>query len=250
MPAYIARVSRLWPNASRGLGQTYVHVVNGFQRLGAVDSMAEWLAAHPESPWHDPGYKEYIVELDNEAEFNSLEANGVWWDGRQNLPKWQQQAGDTGSAKALGHYSEPTDDQSAWVADINLIDDRFQLKVHDDDIVANPAATHIGIEELDETPDTLITRYISLHDEAGVLVPRNKANDKTDVGGRNMVFDFGTAHSPPLSPGVTTFRVDLAKTANINFLSNHQYRFVGPDDGNPGYYQAQIAGNILRAEVG
>lgn len=249
MPAYIARITRNLANCSRNQNEFYAHAVNGFQRLGAVDSLAEWLAAHPESPWLDEQYHEYVVELDSEAEFNALSTNGPWWDDKQNLPRWQQKAGNTSSTKELGSYADPTDDQSVWSLGVMVPDDRFILRVYNDDPVAEPSAVHIGDEEFDETAATEITRYMRLFDQSDTPINNNSGNQRTDVGGKLMDFDFGSSHSPAISAGVTSFKVDISRTGTIWFFSNHKYRFIGPVEDEPRYYKAEIYGKVLRASL-
>jgi hypothetical protein len=169
----------------------------------------------------------------------------------QNQPKWQQQAGNTGSTANLGNYADPTDVQSTFTSGIQLIDDRFILRVYDDDPVENPSAIHIGSEEFDETPtpQNIVTRYIRAFSELDVPRTWNMADSRTDVGGKLMDFDWGSSHSPSLNPGVSSFKVDIQRTGTIWFNSNHQYRFFGPNDGAPNYYRAMIYGKILRAPI-
>lgn len=248
MSAYVAVITRALANCGRESDEIYVHVVTGYQRLGAVASLAEWLANHPDSDWHNPGYVTYVVELSGEAEFNALSASPIYHDNRRNLPCWQQQAGDTGSPKAFGSYSDPTSAASAWNLAVQLDDPRFILRVYDDDPIANPGtAVWIDEEEFDETPAATVTRYIQLFSADDLPLSNNSANQRTEVGGRLMDFDFGSSHAPALSAGVTSFGVDISRTGDVRFGSNHRYRFIGPT--TLAHYRAQIFGKILRASL-
>lgn len=250
MTAFVAVIERQRGGCSRNQDLTYVHVVKNYDRLPGTD-LAAWITAHPTHPWNDTQFSEYVVELDTEAEYDTLAALGVNHQGRQNLPRWQQQAGNTGSTKALGNYADPTDDQTTFTVGSNIPDDRFILRFYDDDPVAEPAAVQIGKEEFDETAATVTTRYIRLFDPTDTPINTNAGNQRTQVGPNLMDFDFGSSHTPSLSAGVTSFGVDISKTGNLYFRDNHRYRVFVPDDGSPsGAYHAQIFGKVLRVVSG
>lgn len=252
MPAYVARVFRVYEGCSRTLDKAYVNVINGFQSLGQVDDLAEWLTAHPESDWLDDQYNEYVLEL-TQTQFDNYSVNGPWWDHRQNLPRWQhngEATPETGDTEDLGSYADPEDDQTTFTSDAQLIDDRWIFRVFDDDPVAEPvSANHIGEEDFDETAVTEVTRYMQAFNELDVARTWNMANARTNVAGKLMDFDWGSSHSPALSAGVTSFKVGLSRTGEVTFFSNHQYRFIGPDEGNPEHYKASIYGKVLRASA-
>ena len=250
MAAYVGVISRDWINAGRLLNKTYKNVLTRVQSLGDnVNSLAEFLASKPSThPWNDAGSSEFAVELDGKTEYDSLSSTvNLFHQGRQNLPKWQQQGNVSGVTKDFGSFADPEDDQSTFTSGVMLIDYRFILRVYDDDPVANGSAVHIGSEEFDETVDTLITRYMRIFNAAGTPLNLNAANQRTEVGGKLMDFDFGSSHTPAVSAGVTTFQVDISRSGKVQFQSNHSYRFIGPEPAGLSYYEAAIFGKILKA---
>lgn len=250
MSVYVAVIERQRGGCSRNQNLTYVDVVKGFDILPGAD-LAAWITAHPTHPWNDTQFEDYVVELDNEAEYDTLTALGVDHAGLDNLPRWQQQAGNTGSTKALGSYADPTDDQTTFTEGNNIPDDRFILRMYDDDPVAEPSAVHIGTEEFDETADTVVTRYIQLFDQDDDAITTNAGNQRTEISGNLMDFDFGSSHAPSLSAGVTSFGVDISAGGNLWFRDDRRWRVFVPDDGSPsGAYHAQIFTKVLRVTPG
>jgi len=239
---FIATIERVRENCGRNIDQDHVHVVAGLRLIGKYATLADFVSAEPTHPWNNIQFNEYLVEL-TEAEHNTLNADGLFHDGRGNLPKWQQQAGNTGSTKNFGNYADPTNSGSTFTVDVQLDDVRYIFKVYDDDPVAVPAANHIGFEEFDQSTGQEITRYLRLQNQNEVNINTNLANQRTHIGGKLMDFDFGSSHIPALSAGITSFRVSIDQTGKIIFGSNHRYRFVGPDGEED--YRAEIFGKVL-----
>lgn len=298
MTAYVAVINRQLTGCSRNSDDTYVHVVTGYQSLVGFSSLAEWVLAFPGHDWNNTDKNEYAVEL-TEVEYNSLAPTSPYYDGKLNLPIRQQQAGNTGSTKAFGSYSDPTSSLSTWNLGVDLPDDRFILRVYSRDPVAEVSAVHLGEESFVEVPPIwitatayvvddvrendgtnyicidahtsaaanepgtgaswgdfwiamqggVVTRYMRLFSATDSPLNNNSADQRTSIGGILMDFDFGSSHTPSLSAGVTSFGVDTSSTGTVWFPSNAKYRFIGPIEGDPNYYKAEVYGKILRPEL-
>jgi hypothetical protein len=177
------------------------------------------VAQNPTHPWSDPGFREFIVDItEQQAGDINGGTNPLFHDGLGSLPRWQQQTDGSASTYSPGSFADPEDDQSAFTADVALIDDRWIVRLYDDD----PATTgvHTGSVDFDEgTGDQTI--WLKLFDQDDVPSTTNAQNAKTEIGGKLMIFDF--------TNGVTTFGVSTDKVGSIRFRSDTRYRAIHPN---------------------
>jgi hypothetical protein len=213
-----------------------VNVVGSIRNI-SVDA-ATFVAQNPTHPWSDPGFREFIVDIPtNEAEAIQSGATTLFNDGRGNLPKWQQETDGSASTYSRGSFADPTDDQTAFTADLALPDDRWILRLYD----ADPGTTgvHVGSLDFDEaTGDQTI--WMKLFDQDDVPSTTNAQNQKTPIAGKLMIFDF--------TNGVTTFGVSTATVGTIRFSSDARYRAIHPS--NEAFIEYRIFGRVLTPNRG
>ena len=153
--------------------------------------------------------------------------------GTATLPKWQW---NTGTSER-GSWLDPEDDTSAWQNNVAIPDDRWIVRIYDRD-PGDPAAIHLGTEEFDEDV-TNVTRWLKLFNSDDTPNGTNAQNQKTDIAGKHMIFDF--------TNGETTFEVARNGAGNIEFGTSPKYRIIGPAGETS--YRAMIFGRVLRAPV-
>jgi len=213
---WVAIVERNRAGCGRNTNKTYKNVVASTRSI--KDTAATFAANNPTHPWADGGYHEYIVDLtEQQAEAINDGTNPLFHDRRGNEPRWQNQNEGTGSAYAPGSFADPEDDQSAFTADVALADDRWIVRLYDDD--PGTTGVHIGALDLDENV-TAQTIYLKLFDETDTASTTNVQDALTEIAGKLMIFDF--------TSGVTTFDVKRDVAGQVAFPSSSQYRVIGP----------------------
>lgn len=233
--AFFAVVRKLYTNASRDLDLTYVNVVQDIrERAGTFAELAAL------APWNDPTATDFAIEL-TQAEHDALKGN-LFHDNRGNLPLWQQENTGTGTTKAFGSFADPTSLVSAFTVDVPLIDDRWIVRIGDGD-PATPA-NHLASLDLDELQNSggqTGGRYLlnlRLYTNADVQSTTNVQNAKTEIAGKQFIFDF--------TSGLTDFLVDTTLAGSVFFPSNHRYRVIGPTGEKE--FIANIFGRVLRVD--
>ena len=230
---------RLRPGMGRNQNRTFVNVAVGKRELGrSTETLAQFQLREPNAVWFDPAFNEFAIEISPDFFRDvGVEAGAVFplfHDGRFNQPIWQQQNTTTGDILALGSYANPEDDVSAFTLDDPLEDDRFLVRIYDDDPVANPSANLLEFEEFTADPTGTVKtaeRFIRVFRADGTPLNTNAADQRTEVGSKLIDFDFGSAANPPLSAGVARFFVDIADSSPGvvgTFGSNHRYKIITP----------------------
>lgn len=243
--AYCLVVERSRPEMGRNQDKTYVNVVLRRQLVGGqTQTLAQWVAANPGHPWNDSQFGEFVIEI-TETEFNNFgnQEFPFFHDGQGNNPKWQQRNSGTGATAELGSWTDPVDDTSVWQADTEIPDDRWIVRIYNLDPVAQPSATHLASEEFDEgAAGATVTRFIRLFRFDDTPSNTNAANQRTEIGGKLIDFDFGS--SDALSAGVARIQFGIDVPGRGEWFSNHRYRIVGP--GGEKSYVWQVFGKALR----
>jgi len=212
---HVAIVQRQRTGCGRNINQTYVNVVSSVREIQG--DAATWVANNPDHPWSDPGFNEYIVDLTS-GEADTYR-NDLGYDGYLNVPKWQNETAGTGQPFAPGNFADPTNSGSTFTADVALIDDRWILEPYDGD--PGVSGVHIAELDLDEGQSGgSYTIYLKMYDNAGTPSGTNAQDQKTQVAGRLMAFDF--------TNGVTTFSVNTNKAGTAVFPTDARWRIVGP----------------------
>lgn len=226
MSSYFAVVQKVYQHLSgRDRDKAYVHVIGGARTFGGTFEELLQLA-----PWNDPDYNDYAVEI-TEAEHQAIQ-NGFFpltW-GTASLPKWQWNGSERGS------WSDPEDEGSMWRSGVPISDDRWIVKIYDKEPSA-PSAVHVAADEFVEG-DGDMTRYVKLFNSDGTASKTNAQDQRVNIAGRRMVFDF--------TRGVTTLQVSCDQEGQIDFLTDHQYRVVGPNGENS--YIATVCTRVLRVK--
>jgi hypothetical protein len=213
---WVAIVKRQRINCGRDSNLTYENVIASVRQL-KVDA-ATFVAQNPTHPWSDSEFKEFIVDIPtNEAEAIRSGSAELFHDGRGNLPLWQQATDGSASAYSRGSFADPTDDQSAFTADVPLPDDRWIIRLYDDD--PGTVGVHVGSLDFDEGSGNQ-TIYMKLFDQDDVASTTNVQNAKTVIAGKLMIFDF--------TSGVTTFGVSTDKVGTVSFSDDSKYRAIHP----------------------
>lgn len=241
----------------RNDNQTYVNVIVNKRVLGkSTETLAEFQIREPTAIWFNPAENEFAIEVSVE-EFNDfgVESGSViplFHDGRLNLPRFQQQNTTTGDVLSKGSYADPTDDQTLFTVDQEIPDDRFRVRIYLEDPVANPLAEVLEDEEFTADPTgsvTLAERFVRLFDFDDSPVNTNANNQRTEIGGKLVDFDFGSSATPSLPAGVARFFVDIAETSEGNtgnFPSNGRYKIVTPS--NRDFYQWRKYSKVLKLD--
>ena len=226
--------------------KTYVQVVNQARLIGNEnETLDQYFARESNSVWLDPGENEYLIEVPKSV-YDSIRDGTypLFHDGYSNLPIWQQETDTSGSAASFGSFEDPEDKNSTFTRDQELPDDRFILRVWDEDPGQDGSAVNIHSEEVDEDrANPGIERYFKLYFADGTEVNRNVQNDKVNVDGRSLSLDWGTSADPALSPGVAKFVIwnEFTGTGAIN--SDGQYRLLGPNDES-GYFWTAYTNHV------
>lgn len=228
---------RVRPNMGRNQNQTYVNVAVNKRELGnSNETLAQFQDREPSAAWFDPGYNEFAIEIS--ADFYrdvGVEAGAVfplYHDGRLNQPRFQQQNTTTGDALALGSYADPTDAGTAFTADQELPDDRFLIRIYDDDPITNPSANILEFEEFTADPTgvtKIAERFIRVFDASDTPLNTNAADQRVQIGDKLVDFDFGSAADPALPAGIARFFIDISQDSPGNigtFTSNGRYKVI------------------------
>lgn len=223
MPLWYGVFEKSLPGCGRLSNKTYVNVLIEVQQT----SQSNWLLLLQNSDFGDTEFHRFAVEMTEAQYLSYQEHEAKFHDGNANLPRWQHQTGQSSQTLAIGSFANPESAASAFSAGVQIPDDRLIVRVYND----NPGASgvHIAAEDLDESAvPGFATRYIKLFSAADVALNTNAANQKTQIAGKQMIFDFGASHSPALPGGVSSFQVSTLKAGSVHFPSNHSYRIVGP----------------------
>ena len=239
MTAYCVIVERVRTNQGRNKNQDYVNVLASQRALNGVSTVAEWLLANPGHPWNDSQLNEFIVEV-TLAEFNAINdgTNPLFHDGNGNLPRWQQQTAGSGSAKAFGSFADPTNDASTFTLDVPLEDTRWIVRIYDGDPLTS--GIHVATEEFDEAAaGTTVSRNLRLFNSDDTPSGTNAQNQRTEIGGKLMDFDF--------TSGIAPFNVAVDRAGTGFFPSNSRYRVIGPSGEKE--YIWQVFGKTIEVEA-
>ena len=227
MSSYFSIVQKISqrPNG-RDLNKTYVHVIHGARTFGGTFQELLLLA-----PWNDPTSNSYVIEI-TEAEHVAIQNDSfpLTW-GVGSLPKWQWNT----VVSERGSWIDPEDDTSTWQLNVPIPDDRWIVRIYDR-TPGHPQAIQLGREELDEDPVNVV-RFLKLFNPDDTPNSTNEQDQKTEIGGKLMIFDFAN--------GEAQFDVARDQVGQVNFGTNHRYRIVGP--AGEENYTAVIYGRVLRA---
>jgi hypothetical protein len=223
-------VERLRPNMGRNQNKTYVNVVVDARQFSIGTTLADWLAANPGHPWNDLGFNEFVVEV-TLAEYNDFIAigddppvNPLFHGPLANVlnePRWQQQNEGSGSVKALGSFADPESALSAFTVDVPLPDDRWIVRVY----TASDRTGQVSAEEFDEgAAGATVERFIGLFNSDDTENTTNAGNQRTEIGGKLIDFDFGSSDGLP--GGVARLQLAIDRAGRGDFFSNHRYRVL------------------------
>ena len=98
---------------------------------------------------------------------------------------------------STGSYADPEDAGSVFTVDQELPDDRFLVRILDD---ATDVANALEDEEFTADPSGVVKtaeRFIRVYRPDDTPLNTNAANQRTEIGGKLIDFDFGSAASPP-----------------------------------------------------
>jgi hypothetical protein len=207
---------RLRPGCGRGGNKTYVNVA-----VEARELVSDYAS---KSPWNDPARNSFAITV-SQGVYDAVRsgAQPLFHDNKANLPLWQNETAGTGEPLVTGSFVDPEDDQSVFTADVSIPDDRLIVRLYD----ADPSTTgnHVASMDLDEGQDAgETTVFLKLFDADDVASTTNGQNQKTDIAGKRMIFDF--------TNGVTTFGVKTDVPGTVSFRSTGQFRVIGPGDEN------------------
>lgn len=236
---------RLAVGKGRNQNQTYINAMVGLRDLFGFVTLTDWIndPVNATHPWNDVLFNEFIIEL-TPQQFSDFEDDTVplFSSGLFNLPRWQQQATGTGQTADFGHWTDPTDSLTLWVAGVPIADPRWIVRVYDQDPVVNPGtAVHLASEEFDEDTVTPTRgRFIRLFSANDTPNNTNAQNQRTTIGGKLMDFDF--------TAGVAPFNIAVNMTGKGEFPSNGEYRITGP--GNETSYIWRVFGKTIEVTAG
>ncbi len=232
---WVAICERARANCGRNRDQDYINIVASARQL--AETASDFVASNPEHPWADAQFREFIVDLtDQQAEDIRDGTNPLAHDGKSSLPRWQQRNEGSGETYEPGSWADPEDGQSVWSTD-PIPDDRWIVRLFDGD----PGASGVHIAALDLDEDSLggeKTIHLKLYDKNDVASMTNAQDQKTEIAGKLMIFDF--------TSGVSTLVVKTTKVGEVRFPSNHSYRVIGPADET--FVQFRIFGRSLEVE--
>lgn len=238
-------VERLRPNMGRNKNKTYVNVVIDARQFQVGTSLANWLTANPTHPWNDTGFNEFVIEI-TLAEFEAFaDGSNPFFHGPEgnvlNEPRWQQENADSGSVKSIGSFADPESAVSAFTAGTPLDDDRLIVRV----FTASNRTGHVGSEQFDEDDVTpTVERFVGLYNFDDTENLTNAANQRTEIGGKLIDFDFGSSDSLP--GGVARLLLEVNHTGRGDFLSNGAFRVVTPTGED---YSWEVFGKSLAVAV-
>ena len=232
---WVAIVEREKAGCGRNRDKTYINVVSSVRQIS--ESASNFVTNSPDHPWADDAFREFIVDItDQQAEDIRDGTNPLTW-GVSSLPRWQQRNDDSGSIYEPGSWADPEDNQSVWSTD-TIPDDRWIVRLYDGDPGAS--GVHIGSLDLDE--DSFAgerTIYLKLYNQNDAPTTTNAQDQKTEIAGKLMIFDF--------TSGVTTFGIKTDTVGEVRFPSNHAYRVIGPAGEESVLFR--IFGRSLRANA-
>lgn len=231
--AWVAIVERARERCGRDSNKTYVNVIASVRSLKT--DAATFVAQNPTHPWADPQYHEFIVDIPaNEGEAIQTGAE-LFHDGMGNLPIWQQATDGSASTYSRGSFADPEDGQSAFTAEATLDDDRWIIRLYDND--PGTTGVHVGSLDFDEGTGNQ-TIYLQLFNSDDTPSATNAQNQKTLIGGKLMIFDF--------TNGVSTFEVSTGAVGTVEFLSDTRYRAVHPNNEKSIAYR--VFGRVLTVD--
>ena len=234
---WVAICERLRTGMGRNQDKTYINVLTSTRQIS--DDAATWAGANPTHPWTNPLFNEFIVDLtDQEAADINNGVNPLTW-GAQNNPRWQQQNEGSGATPAFGSWVDPEDSATAWTLGTPIPDDRWIVRVYTDAAATN----HVASEEFDEgVTGATVERFIKLFNFDDTPAGTNAGNQRTEIGGKLVDFDFGS--SDGLDPGVARIKFGIDVAGRGEWFSNHRYRVIGP--AGEASYIWQVFGKTLR----
>jgi len=208
-------------------------VVSGIATI--TSDAATFVSLNPSHTWADGGSNEFIVDLTDQEAADIQDGTNPLTYRFGSLPRWQQETATSGATKSFGSHADPEDDQTTFTADTPIEDDRWIVRVYDDD--PTTTGTHIASMEMDEGQDAgETTVYLKLYNSDDTPSTTNAQDAKTYISGTLFIFDF--------TNGVTTFGVSTLRAGVIRFKTDFQYRVVGPSSENETSFY--IFGRTLR----
>ena len=239
--SWIAVCERLRSGMGRNENKTYINIVTQIRQL-SNPSAQDFVDNNPTHPWADPAFNEFIVDLTDQEAIDIRDGiNPLFHDGTQNNPRWQQEIASSGSTiatKAFGSWSDPENSGTTWTLDTAIPDNRWIVRIFTLDPVINPGTTvHVATEEFDEgVAGSSITRFMQLFTPADVATTTNAQNQRTEIAGKLIDFDF--------TNGVAEIKFGTDVTGMGEFPSNHVYRVTGSSGEKT--YIWRVFGKILR----
>ncbi len=210
------------------LNKTYVNVAAQSRLIGNLEeSLADYLAREPNSPWLDPNFNEFLIEVPEPLYRDIQDGDFILFhDGFSNLPLWQQQNTTTGDALVLGSHSDPENAQTFFTADQPLPDDRFILRIYDKDPVTDGTAVNLVSEDfLEDKTETVVERFVRLFQEDNTPVNRNVI-DRIFINNYWLELRWGSSDN--ISAGVSRLFVTRDQTGNGELSSDAGYQVLGP----------------------
>lgn len=239
--SWIAICERNRTGMGRNENKTYINVVTQIRQISNPNAQ-DFVDKNSTHPWADPAFNEFIVDLTEQEAIDIRDNNNsIFYDGTHNNPRWQQQvasSGNTIAAKAFGSWADPENSGTTWVLNRAIPDDRWIVRLFTLDPVLNPgSAVHVASEEFDEqVAGSSVTRFMQLFTKNDVASTTNAQNQRTDIGGKLLDFDFTT--------GVAEIKFGTDVPGIGQWNSNHRYRIVGPLGEKE--YIWKVFGNTLR----
>ena len=215
--SWVAICERVRSGCGRDQNKSYVNVVQSVRTL-KVDATT-FVAQNPTHPWADPGFKEFIVDVDDTTGETYHADPGLLINDHHSLPKYQNETDGSAQPYNPGSFADPEDDQSVFSAGVPLADDRWIVRLYDDD--PGTTGNHLATLDVDEGSDAgEKTIYLKLFDENDSPSATNTQNQQTEIAGKLMIFDF--------TSGLTTFGLNTNSTGTARFGSSSRYRVIGP----------------------
>lgn len=225
--AFFLVVQKLYEQAGRDRRLVYINVVTSIRTSSRTFDELLQIA-----PWNDPTHTEFIVET-TQQRFQQFQDGRLFLfhDGQRNEPRFQHNQ----TLNEEGSWLDPTDDTTTWRVNVPIPDDRFIVRIF------APPDTHVARMDLDENTgpasQDLQIMQLRLFEANGTPSTTNAQNQRTEIAGRLMIFDF--------TAGVTDFFIDRTAVGRVTFPSNERFRLDGPNGEKE--FVSNVFGRSLRA---
>lgn len=191
----------------RDSDRTYSNVVVGVQSSPAT---REQIVEHPE--WSKPDAPEFAVILTPE-QFSDLQTfDAKFHHDHANLPRYQQREARNGADAVLGSHLDPTDPGSFFSPGESLPDDRYVVKVFDED-------GQLSRESLNQrTIGSFVPRHIQIFD--GDQPADFQGKQLVSISGKQLLLDF--------EPGaIAEILISTERAGEVHFSSDSRFRVMG-----------------------